>query len=66
MKYWFWERFLPVWAKETLLRDNRQLRRELRRLEQVLEQKNAYIKGLEDGNRTCRWVARVMIAGGKK
>ena len=49
MKRWFYERFLPMWAKETLLKDCRQLRRENDRLRQELECREAYIKGLHKG-----------------
>ena len=46
MKKWLFERFLPMWAKETLWRDYRALRRENARLRRTLEQKDAYIKGM--------------------
>jgi hypothetical protein len=46
MKHWLMERFLPMWAKETLWRDYRALRRENARLRRTLEQKDAYIKGM--------------------
>ena len=47
MKHWFLETFLPMWAKETVLQDNRALRRELRALRQENEVLCAYIRGLE-------------------
>ena len=49
MKKWFLERFLPMWAKETVLRDNRALRREVRELRQKKQEMEAYIRGLEMG-----------------
>ena len=49
MKRWVMERLLPVWAKETLLAENRQLRREIRHLQQKLEQQACYIRGLHKG-----------------
>ena len=56
MKHWLQENFLPMWAKETVLRDNRQLKRELRRLRQENKELLAYVRGLEMGLRTasCR------------
>lgn len=61
MKKWFLERFLPMWAKETVLSDNRQLKRQNRKLRQENEQLYAYIRGLELGVRTLR---RITIHGG--
>lgn len=52
MKHWLQENFLPMWAKETVLRDNRQLKRELRRLRQENKELLAYVRGLEMGLRT--------------
>ena len=49
MKNWLLERFLPMWAKETLWKDYRALRRENARLRRTLEQRDAYIKGLHKG-----------------
>ena len=51
MKKWLWDRFLPMWAKETVLSDNRSLRRQLRELRQENERMKAYIQGLETGIR---------------
>lgn len=53
MKKWFLDRFLPMWAKETVLRDNRLLVRRIRELKQENERLSAYIQGLEKGIR-CR------------
>lgn len=64
MKKWFVERFLPMWAKESVLRDNRQLKRQLRLLQQELEEMKAYVRGLESGIRAGK---RVQIyTGGKQ
>lgn len=64
MKKWFVERFLPMWAKESVLRDNRQLKRQLRLLQQELEEIKAYVRGLESGIRAGK---RVQIyTGGKQ
>lgn len=54
MKRWLLENFLPMWAKESVLRDNRALKRQLRELEQQLQLRNAYIRGLESGLRAAK------------
>ena len=54
MKKWLIEHFLPMWAKETVLRDNRQVRRQIRMLEQKNQELQAYIRGLELGLRAVK------------
>ena len=54
MKHWFLERFLPMWAKETVLRENRQLRQENQALQQEVERLDAYARGLRTGLRAVR------------
>ena len=61
MKNWFLETFLPMWAKETVLRDNRELKREIRQLRQQLQSLESYTRGLENGIRATR---RINIYGG--
>ena len=51
MKKWFLERFLPMWAKETVFADNRQLRRENKQLCQKVALLESYIEGLQAGLR---------------
>lgn len=51
MKKWLTDRFLPMWAKETVLSDNRRLKRQLRTVQQENERLQAYIRGLENGLR---------------
>ncbi len=63
MKNWFLERFLPMWAKETVLADNRQLKRENRALQQQLKLLESYTRGLESGIRAGR---KINIYGGKQ
>lgn len=46
MKKWFLMRFLPMWAKETVLKDNRRLVRQLRKLQQENAQLQCYIRGI--------------------
>ena len=47
MKRWLLENFLPMWAKETVLQDNRKLHRQLRKLQQENEVLRAYTRGME-------------------
>lgn len=49
MKRWLIERFLPMWAKETVLFDNRCLQQENRQLIQKIGQMESYIRGLHRG-----------------
>lgn len=51
MKHWLTEGFLPLWAKETLLRDNRLLQRENEKLRQENEKLQAWIRGIRLGLR---------------
>ena len=43
-----------MWAKETVLRENRRLRRENRQLTQKNEQLRCYIRGVHMGLRSVR------------
>ena len=54
MKKWLTERFLPMWAKETLCRENRLLYKKVRQLEEECRNLRAYARGLELGLRACR------------
>ena len=51
MKKWLTERFLPMWAKQTVLADNRQLREENQRLAEKLRLLEAYVRGLRRGEK---------------
>ena len=57
MKKWLFDHFLPMWAKETVLADNRRLKRENQRLSQLVEQKDAYIQGLQLGIRAGKRIS---------
>ena len=57
MKKWLVEMFLPMWAKETVLADNRRLLRENERLNGLLQQKDAYIQGLQLGIRAGKRIS---------
>lgn len=54
IKEWFLNRFLPMWAKEMVLADNRRLQQELSELRNELEQKTAYINGMAAGVKSLR------------
>ena len=64
MKKWLVERFLPMWAKESVLRDNRQLTQQVQQLEVSLENAKAYIRGLEAGIRSGQHIQ--IYTGGKQ
>ena len=61
MKKWLINHFLPMWAKETVLSDNRQLKRQVKLLEQEISQMKAYINGVETGIRAAK---RITIHNG--
>ncbi len=61
MKKWLIDRFLPMWAKETVLAENRHLRQENRCLQEKLRQQEAYIQGVQTG---LRAVKRISIYNG--
>ncbi len=49
MKKWLTERFLPMWAKQTLLEENRQLHRQNQRLSCKVTELESYIRGIHKG-----------------
>lgn len=54
MRKWLTENFLPLWAKETVLRDNRNLRAENEMLRQKVKELESYIQGIHIGLRGRR------------
>lgn len=54
IKNWFYDRFLPLWAKETLLADIRKLREENEKILLKLAERDAYIEGLRAGMKSQR------------
>lgn len=60
IKRWLIERFLPVYLKEELKKENEQLREEIRELRTHIRELNAYADGLEFGLRNQR---RIMSNG---
>ena len=61
IRTWLIERFLPAWAKETVLKENEELRKENADLQQQISELNFYIDGLETGIRAQR---RIIITTG--
>ena len=51
MKKWLLEGFLPMWAKQTVLQENRRLTKQLHQQQQENEKLTSYIKGLHMGLR---------------
>lgn len=56
---WFGERVLPVWAREALVRQIRELERENLRLRGVVAERENYIQGL-------RWAVKQLRRGSIK
>lgn len=54
IKEWFLNHFLPMWAKETVLEDNKRLQNEVAALREELDRKNAYINGMMTGVKSLR------------
>ena len=63
MKKWLIENFLPMWAKETVLADNRRLKRKVDQMEIENDRLKAYIDGMNAGVRSIR---RITINAGTK
>lgn len=62
IKNWFFTRFLPMWAKETIFADYKRLQAENEKLLVQLAEKEAYIEGLHAGMRNQR---RIVINTGE-
>ena len=62
IRWWIINKFLPMWAKETLLKENEALRAEVVRLNAKLDEKDAYIDGLQRGIKSQR---RIIINTGE-
>lgn len=63
IKEWLINRFLPMWAKETVLADNRRLKHEVERLETENDRLRAYVDGMNAGTRGLR---RIIINAGTR
>ena len=49
MRKWLTKHFLPMWAKETVLRDNKSLKEENELLRQKIRELESYIQGVHLG-----------------
>jgi hypothetical protein len=54
MKKWLLNRFLPMWAKETVLAENRQLRMQNTAQKEKIRLLEAYIDGVQYALRTAK------------
>lgn len=57
MKKWLIEHFLPMWAKETVLADNKRLQAENETLIKQNRELKAYIQGLQAGIRAGKRIS---------
>lgn len=53
-KRWLIEKYLPMWAKQSVFAENEQLKRRLAEKEQELAELRSYCTGLEVGMRANR------------
>lgn len=65
MKQWFIDRYLAIWAKETVLSDNRRLQKDKAALEQKVQRLEAYIRGLESGIKSGKRIT-IYTTGGEQ
>ena len=63
MKKWLQNNFLPMWARETLLTEKRQLERENLALRQKVRELEAYIEGMQAGLRANKRISIVNHGG---
>ena len=63
MKKWLIEGFLPMWAKQTVYRDNRRLAKKLEEMHRENDRLRAYIKGLEKGIQKLKVTASALPTG---
>lgn len=66
LRRWLTERFLPMWAKETLLAENERLRSELERQRAECDRLRRYADGLEAGLRAVRGIRISVTMEGKE
>ena len=64
MKKWLQNHFLPMWAKQTLLWEKRQLEQENLALQQEVQRLEAYIDGVKTGIRAGKRV-NIINRGGE-
>lgn len=54
IKHWLYNKYLPVYLRESLLQENEKLRKENTKLRESILERDAYIDGLEAGIRAQR------------
>ena len=64
IRSWLIDKFLPAWAKDSVLEENRRLQSEIVRLQATIAERDAYIDGLERGIRSQRRI--IINTGGQK
>lgn len=64
MKKWLITNFLPMWAKETVLEDNKKMRKEMLELRQENRELKAYLQGVQLGQRAVKQI-RIYNHGGE-
>lgn len=62
IKNWFYNRFLPMWAKESVFREYKNTQLENEELRKKVDKLEAYINGLHAGMRNQR---RIVINTGE-
>ena len=63
MKKWLQNRFLPLWAKETLLADKRRLEEENKLLQRKIMELEAYVEGMRAGLRAGKRISIINRGG---
>ena len=63
MKKWLQDHFLPMWAKQTLLWEKRQLEVENKALQQQVQRLEAYIDGMKVAMRSGKRIQIVNRGG---
>ena len=63
MKKWLQNNFLPMWAKETVLAQNKQLVQENEKLRHKIAELQQYVAGMQAGMRSLK---RISIYGGRE
>ena len=63
MKKWLQDHFLPMWAKQTLLWEKRQLEAENKALQQQVQRLEAYIDGMKVAMRSGKRIQIVNRGG---
>ena len=63
MKKWLQDRFLPMWAKETVAVEKRLLEQENLELRKKIRELEAYIQGMQAGLRAMKRISIVNRGG---